>query len=130
MDKRGNIWDNDTGAAMKILIVIENEKLVSVVEEALAAEGHQLIFSADPVDVMKNMSETPDCIIFNFEDFPYHWKPVWQFFRCDLILLTGRTFTLRDRAEAAFLGITAQIPWNVEVKTFTEYLKKAVQKTR
>lgn len=115
---------------MKILSIVGNKNLETVIKHTLPQEEYILVFDDNPIKALDILPvQKPDAVLFNFEDFPFHWKTFHLFTKnllgnnCRFILMTGKSFLAADSAEAAFLEILP-LSWNVEATVFAEWLKK------
>ena len=99
---------------MKVLTVIDNEKVRENLVEHLHPLGFEFIHYTNPLKGMDNIVEVaPDVVFFSGKDFPRHWKPFWMMQKevnpngQDLfILLKGDGFPFEEASKASHLEVS------------------------
>ncbi len=102
---------------MKIMLVIENEKIRERLEKHFHPRGFEFITYSNPIKAMDNIDEiAPAVILISEEDFPRHWKPFMRLLRGSrskeeavVILLVGEVFPMEEAAKAAYLQVNGII---------------------
>lgn len=103
---------------MKLLLVANEDKLKSTLENYTDIHGGSIIHYKIPLKSMDNFDEIePDVILFNGLDYPRHWKLAAKILRekrnrksALFILLIDKNFNSDEADKAAYLGVNALIP--------------------
>lgn len=116
---------------MTIFSIVENQNLQKAVQRSVSPE-HNLVLHNNPLTAMEEMRKnTPDIVLFNYDDFPNYWEAVFLFSKftlnnCKFLLLFGRTFLINDSSKAEFLGVDL-LPWHTETRSFVADLKEKLE---
>ena len=99
---------------MKALIISEDEKVYSSLNESLRKAGYDTIIYKWLLKALDNIEEIqPDCIVVSSSEYPRHWKTLVQFVKSgiggdnvDIYLYEPNPISQEDQEKAKILGIT------------------------
>ena len=99
---------------MQALIISEDEKVYSSLNESLRKAGYDTIIYKWLLKALDNIEEIqPDCIVVSSSEYPRHWKTLVQFVKSgiggdnvDIYLYEPNPISQEDQEKAKILGIT------------------------
>ena len=99
---------------MKALIISEDEKVYTSLNNTLVAAGYDTIIYKWLLKALDNIEEIrPDCIVVSSSEYPRHWKTLVQFVKSgiggddvDIYLYEPNPISDEDKEKAKILGIT------------------------
>ena len=99
---------------MKALIISEDEKVFTSLNETLTKAGYDTIIYKWLLKALDNIEEIrPDCIVVSSSEYPRHWKTLVQFVKSGIggedvkiYLYEPNPISQEDQEKAKILGIT------------------------